>query len=66
MQTEIVEASMRPLPHGAVAERHQCAKQHVKRDGSDRRQAGVGRYIQDGDVQGHRVVGRRSAEEGNA
>ncbi len=34
VQAEIVKAAMRPLAHGAVAEDHQGAEQHVEGDGA--------------------------------
>jgi hypothetical protein len=63
VQAEIVEAAVRPLADGAVAEGHQGAEEHVEGDGSYGGEADVGGEVQDG---WHWVVGRAGGRKGNA
>ena len=46
VETEIVESAMRPIAHGAVAEGHHHAKEHVDGDNADGREADVGGEIE--------------------
>ena len=56
VEAEIVEAVMRPVADGAVAEGHHDAEEHVDGDGGDGGEADVGGEIEDGDV--HRKTAR--------
>src|SRR5207302_1339415 len=53
VQTEIVQATMRPLADGTIAEDHQRAEEHVGGDGSYGGEADVSGEVQDGDVHGN-------------
>ena len=66
VKAKIIEAAMRPLADGAVAENHERAEEHVEGDGADGGEADVGGEVEDGDVERHRVVGRKRANQGNA
>ena len=49
VEAEIVEAAMRPVAHGAVAEGHHDPEKHVDGDGADSDEADVGGEIEEGD-----------------
>jgi hypothetical protein len=57
VEAEIVEAVMRPVADGAVAEGHHDAEEHVDGDGGYCGQAEIGREIEGG--HGHRESPRR-------